>query len=477
MHSTKLLTLLQTLEKEERKRFNQFIQSPYFNTNDTLLAFWQYLNKYSPSFSSKKLTVKNILEAGLPIKTEKSLEQQKWKLVKLIEHFLAIEQFQQDEHAKPKRVNTAFYEKDLYEWFTDATKANIKLIEKQAKVNEKDYLALNQLHHDLYFNQNSKKYKPTPPNLAKSDDYLEHYYWLSKLKYVCEWTCRATRHKEDIPANILGFKIPIRFLQSNYVLFILYHNIYDLFKPPINYNSVQLFEKTIQLFKENITSIPSNDQLMLLSYLLNYGIAGTRTNEQSYLDYVYRLYDLGIQEKILFWKDQLQIEVIINIVHIGGKLKKFKWAEKILAEHKESIAIKNSTTFYVYAQSNLDFYKGKYFEVVAQLENLKFDHWGMEVARRSLQLRSSFECFLQKKSYERLVENKAKNFKQFLNRKDNVSMAKAKAYLNLIDAIQKAVLLLIAPTNPQAVQRLIEDIVKKKTFMERNWLVEHLQKT
>ena len=44
-------------------------------------------------------------------------------------------------------------------------------------------------------------------------------------------------------------------------------------------------------------------------------------------------------------------------------------------------------------KNNLDFYKGRYFEVVAQLENLKFDHWGMEVARRSLQLRSSFECF------------------------------------------------------------------------------------
>ena len=111
MHSTKLLILLRTLEKEELKRFNNFIQSPYFNTNDTLQTFWHYLKKYGPSFNAKKLKVKNILDADLSIKTEKALEQQKWKLVKLVEDFLAIEQFRKDKLAKQRRLSTAFYEK------------------------------------------------------------------------------------------------------------------------------------------------------------------------------------------------------------------------------------------------------------------------------------------------------------------------------------------------------------------------------
>ena len=80
--------------------------------------------------------------------------------------------------------------------------------------------------------------------------------------------------------------------------------------------------------------------------------------------------------------------------------------------------------------------------------------------------------FIQQKSYERLVENKAKNFKQFLNRKDNVSIAKAKAYLNLIDAIQKSIPLIKASINPVSLQTLINNINEKKIFMERNWLVK-----
>lgn len=475
MNSIKLLILLRTLDKAELKRFNQFILSPYFNTNPTLREFWQYLKKHAPSFSSKKLMAKEILATDLPIRTSKSLEQQKWKLVKLIGDFLAIEQFQKDKMAQQKRLNTAFYEKDLYEWYLQTTEENITSIEQQKINTETDYLILHQLHHGLYFNQNSKKYQPTPPNLAKSDDYLEHYYWLSKLKHVCEWTSRAVRHKEPLAKDILAFTLPPRFLA--YPIFTLYHNTYELFKYSINQDEAKLFEATIKLFEDTIIDIPANDQLILLIYLMNHGIAGTRIKEHYYFQALFRLHDLGIKEKILFWQGQLQPEIMINIVHIGGKLEKFDWAETILEANKNNVATDNTTTFYIYTKANLDFYRHKYFDVVAQLENLKIENWSLEIARRSLQLRSSFECFLQKKHYTSFVENKAKNFKQFLRRKDNLSTSKEKAYLNLINSIQQAIMILKNVSIHKApLEQLIQKIEKKEPFVEKVWLQNLLQK-
>ena len=56
MLKSKALDILKTFSTEEFKRFEQFVSSPYFNTNKSVLKLVLELKKFYPDFNSDKMT-------------------------------------------------------------------------------------------------------------------------------------------------------------------------------------------------------------------------------------------------------------------------------------------------------------------------------------------------------------------------------------------------------------------------------------
>jgi hypothetical protein len=55
MVKSKLFTALQSLSRKEFIRFGQFVSSPFFNTNESLVKLYEYINRYYPEFNSPEL--------------------------------------------------------------------------------------------------------------------------------------------------------------------------------------------------------------------------------------------------------------------------------------------------------------------------------------------------------------------------------------------------------------------------------------
>lgn len=60
MIKSKGIDFLKSLTVEELKEVNSFISSPFFNKNKTLIKLFDFLKKFYPEFSDKKLSVENI---------------------------------------------------------------------------------------------------------------------------------------------------------------------------------------------------------------------------------------------------------------------------------------------------------------------------------------------------------------------------------------------------------------------------------
>ncbi len=56
MRSSKLLNLLKTFSLKEIKSFGIFLASPFYNTNNDLIQFYDYIKQYHPVFSDSKLS-------------------------------------------------------------------------------------------------------------------------------------------------------------------------------------------------------------------------------------------------------------------------------------------------------------------------------------------------------------------------------------------------------------------------------------
>ena len=68
MQKTKLLELLQALDKDEFRRLYKFVKSPWFNSNKGVVQLYEYLRPHYPNFDSPKLDKKQIFKKLFPPK-------------------------------------------------------------------------------------------------------------------------------------------------------------------------------------------------------------------------------------------------------------------------------------------------------------------------------------------------------------------------------------------------------------------------
>ncbi len=437
MHDTKLIILLRTFEEREIKALDKFIQSPYFNNSKTISHLWIYLKKYAPIFDAPQLVKEKIFKKIFPKLSydDKKLRQLRSRLFKLVEEFLAIEQFKKERFLVQKKLATAYYEKGIYNWFEDNYRELIQDIEKKSIQNEDEYLASIQLHHELFFNQRSTKHTPNPPDLLKCTEQLENFYWLGKLKYACEWNSRRLITREKIPVEMINLKIPKKFTVQKYPLIYLYQKIYQLYKQPIQKNEI-LLENTIKFFYKLQNCIDVEKQTPILMYLLNYGIRAFKIDEIKYSQKLFSIYKIGISSKALFWKQLIGENSFINIVYVGCLAKDYNWVSNFINNYQQHLTFETRQETISYCLSILHFFKANYVEAFYQLENLKTSNLIKEMSRRALQIRTCFECFLLDDNFYSILLGKSENFRKFLNRNENINDEKKIAFHKLNESIK-----------------------------------------
>ena len=66
MYKSKLISMMRTLSSRELGRFESYIQSPFFNKNEVVLALYEYVSKYHPDYSHKNLNKDNVVKVLFP---------------------------------------------------------------------------------------------------------------------------------------------------------------------------------------------------------------------------------------------------------------------------------------------------------------------------------------------------------------------------------------------------------------------------
>lgn len=475
MHDKKLIQLLRTFETSEIKALDKFVRSPYFNTNPTIVKLWTHIKKYAPDFSAAPLSEEKTFKKVFP-KTafnEQKLRKLRSILLKIVQDFLATEQFRKDDFLCQKKLATAYYEKELYSWFEDSYRKKIKQLNEKPILNEIDYYQLNQLHHELFFNQRSKKHIPTPPDLVACSIHLAYYNELKKLKYLCEWKNRAFLTKEVIPEKIQVLKIDNNYLRYSNPLFQMYHGIFRMFTEVFE-KAQQTFLNVIQLYETHSPKLPKDDKVLIIHYLLNFGVSAIRFNEKKYGHTLLSLYKKALDSQALLWKNQLESTSYTNIVYLGSRIGEFNWTNQFIYDYQHKLSGGNPALYFEFALSILGFHQKEYEITFYRLENFNFPNLTMELSRKTLQIRSGFECFLKRKDFYQILIYKSENFKKYLQRKNELSNTKKDDFLKFNDTVRKITCYLYEYANADNFEKLETKVRNEERFLGRTWLLNHL---
>jgi len=134
MVSKELIFLLSSLSPKELSRFEDFLRSPYLNTNRKLIELFLILKTYYPLFNKSKLTKENIFQELYPQKKyyDATLRNLFSDLNEAGESFLVLEAFSNDSFQKEDILLRVLKERNLTNHFVKKINRSYK------KVNESD---------------------------------------------------------------------------------------------------------------------------------------------------------------------------------------------------------------------------------------------------------------------------------------------------------------------------------------------------
>ena len=483
MRETKLILLFQHFKREELKAFDKFIDSPYFNTNETRTKLWLLLKKYAPDFDAPQLANEKVFKKLFPktVYNEKRLRQLRSNLLKLVEEFLAIERFKKDDFRFKKEVADAYLEKGMKDNFEKKSK------ELQKSFEPLDFLPAPQLHqklslhHQAYFNELYVKGDNPPTDLAACTELLEQYYIQQKLFYSIEWLSSSKRYNLELPPIIETYLEQFNENSEkvyNKTIHSIFENAIKLFLQKETEKAHVIFIKLKNQFVGVYEKVDSTSKNIILRLLINYCIHASNKRNNTSKD-IFELFRLGISDGAIFYKNLLTNISFINIVTTALKVNETEWVIDFIEKERHRLYEPQKEVYLVIANASIYFYQEKFESCLVLLSKMPTtDLTIMEVVRRSLKLKAAFECYLQDENYKSIVYADIESLSKFINRKKILSNNKKKGYLTFLNFLKNLLKYKEKEDTKINLSNLRGLLLKQQIIPSdyRKWLLKHITK-
>jgi hypothetical protein len=470
MRETKVYLVLEKLSNRERGRCLKFVQSPYFNKNQEIIDLFQLIHKDLNSGRTKAFTKEKVwkkIQANAPyddVRFRKYLSD----LLKLVEQFLAQEQFEKDEYQKSIYELEAVIDKKIDRLYSGMRRFVRKIPENTTYRNSKYYyylLEASKLLHDLETEVEQKKKISTDfTQLSKA---LDIYYFAEKLRINYDATIWR-RIDGSLNANIKFIDQINEFMQQEAELLDppvrMYQTINQLSKHP---EDDQIYFEYKNQLDENIHFFPPYEAIAIYSAGINHCIRKINTGDSNYLDELYSLY-IGYANSTVEYSNELSQWDFNNIITVALRSGKFDQVDQFIKKYGKYIDEKYRDNAVSYNLANLHFYQKKYNKVVEILRNVEYEDMFYNINSKSILIKTYYES----DQYDPLIYL-LESFRVYLNRNKNIPDSRKTLFKNQIRFTKKLVNL--PPKAGAELKKLKEEVTANKNTINRSWLLEKIE--
>ena len=171
---------------------------------------------------------------------------------------------------------------------------------------------------------------------------------------------------------------------------------------------------------------------------------------------------------VLYINGQISPPSLKNIITLSLRLKKYKWAEDFLHQHKNKIQSENPAEVYSFNLANVFFHQQKHDKVYEILRTLKCRDMFYELAMRRLEIKVLYE-----EEEIEVLYSKLNAYRVFIHRNDLLDKDSVEMNNNFLNVVSK--MMNVIPKDEKQIKRLTEIINKKKKLAERKWITAKLE--
>jgi hypothetical protein len=477
MVESTLVSLLKKFDKQQLKDFNNFVKSPFFNTNKALIKLYEYIRKQYPEYSPEKLN-KEYVYKKIFGKTEYNdgfLRVLMSNLQNLAEEYLTYAGFSTDPLVKKKylldQLNT-LGERKLAEKILNRELKSIKdIIPKDPD----DYLGMYYIafYKKYFYSTQFVVNKGNKPDESLYDEQkfityhflliiLSNYFYHLNQKQVINYEPQLSFLEEIITflaKNPEYLESPILNITFLRVLLLKNNDINDYYKLKNTFYSI--FEKLDHKDCYNTVSI-------IINYCQkNYFI----TEDELFQKEKFEIFKFALEKKLNSFEKNEGFDGgrFNGIVSTALDLNETEWAEDFIKSYSNEIEPEKKNYMTGFAHAMVNFTKGNFDEAMWHLSKLKnpyatTDKFNLKV----LQLRLYYE-----KNFTDQAESVADSFRHLIQNDRLLPETTKEAYRNFY-SLYTRLLSLKLRGNSVGLKEFPDTIKSTKPVIHKKWLLEKM---
>ena len=465
MKKSKLFDICQSLDEKEWKRFLQFLQSPYFNTQERLVPFAQHLAELArKAWPEEDIQRQKLWEACFPEEayTYKGTAYLMSQLVQLLEQFIGLEQQQQHPYFAELLTLEGLAQRKLEKSFSyrlQRTKTAIEEDQRRDAAHIYNTYWLAQIEDD-YFNLLNTR--AVNPYLAVQDQALNDYFVLSKLRLYCTMLNQkrvlGADHTTQWPPAP-----PTEYPTDNELISI-YQCLYALLEEA--QPNAERFATYQHLLTRVKNAVPAMESINLYYFAINYCLQAINQGQQQYAEQLLAIYESGLESGDLLINNELSPWIYKNIIKLGLGLKRFSWVEHIIRRYTDHLPTRDRQDAFYFNLADLYYHQKKYDLAQEHLNKLEFSDVFYRHGAKIMLLKIFFE-----KNETEAFLSLAHSYKLLLIREGNLAEDLKVSYRNFVRITSK----LYRTQDAGKLADLQTELRQTKRLNARRWLLHQLK--
>jgi len=429
MEGIKTHGLLTQLDHWSQKRFRKYVASPYVNTDERLLRLLDLLLGSEQAPSRQQLHAVACPELSFDYDRINNFLSY---LNQMLEDFLAQEHLREHPAAwdlARLRQSRALGMEDI---FRKELRKQQRAWQRIEIATEGEFLQRYQCEVEVDQHRLARRQAETT-HLLNSMQALDQFYAVAMLKQACQWRNRqnvitaATTDAEQIEryvqqARERGAQHLDQPLIKAYYLILL---TLEQSEEPDHYQQLKQILTTLG-------SLPVDERKVLSQYAQNYCIKQVNRGETAYLSELFDLYQMMLDQGLIYYQGHIQAADVKNIVALGVRLQRFAWTDAFLTRYESRIEPEIRETVLAYNRAYLLHGQGELRAALRLLRDVAFDDVYYGLGARTLMLKIYYELG----DHEGL-DAQLQAFEQALRRNRLISAYQRRGHLNLIHFVRK----------------------------------------
>ncbi len=464
MEKSKLIVLLRTFQPQELRQFKDFVSSPYFNKNEELIAFFDYLHGLAPEFPADKVEKKVVFGLLFPKEPydSKKMSYLMNYLLKLAERFIGMRYYEDHPILEQYHILKEFLSRDLDKHFKFLYRRVEGEVTEELKESTEQFHyrhLLAELISDFSF---SNRASDSPHLFQEASNSFDEYYFLNKLKYSCEMLNRQKIFPADYKLQFVT-EVENYLQQDDQVspLVAIYLRIYQYLSNEEGADEAT-FQTLMELIRTHHQQIDLEELRQIYLFAINFSVRNLRTGDKKYIPITLDLYLEGIRSRALFDDQYLSPLTYTNVIKLALLLQRFEWIEQFIEDHVNFLPPHSREQAYHFNLADLYYHRKDYDKVFDHLNEVQFSDIVYHLGSRVLLIKTYYE----EDEIDALLSLLA-SFSIYLRRNKQISQGLKKTYLNFCNLLHH-----VLRNNPKKREAIRRQIDTTQPLAERAWLVK-----